>query len=72
MAIPSYDFLEKPYDDEFMEYDYDENEYVPLVDGIKANAYVALEREWGTEANAQVYLDLMRKVVYEVILSYKD
>lgn len=72
MSIPSYDFLEKPYDDDILTYDYDENRYIPLVKGIKANAYVSLEREWGNENNAQCYLDLVGRVVYEVILSRKD
>ena len=72
MAIPTYDFLEKPYDDSVLEYDHNEHRYVPLVAGIKANAYVNLEREWTTANNAQCYLDLVGRVVYEVILSYKD
>jgi hypothetical protein len=72
MAIPTYDYLEKPTNDDFMEYDYDENRYVPLVKGIKANAYVALETEWGDVDNAQCYLDLLSRVVNEVILANKN
>jgi hypothetical protein len=70
--MESYDILEKPYDDNFMAYNYAENRYVPLVDGITSDSYVNLVVDWGTKENAQSYLDLVSRVVYEVALSFKD
>jgi hypothetical protein len=70
--MESYDILEKPYDDDFMVYDYKEQRYIPLVDGITNDCYVNLTRDWGTKENAQSYLDLLSRVVYEVALSFKD
>ncbi len=72
MAIPSYDFLEKPLVDDFFDYDYDLSIYVPKVEGIKANAFVDLTKRWGSRDNAQAYLYLLAQVVNEVILSYKN
>ena len=72
MAIPSRDFLSEPLVDSDMEYDFQENSYVPLVDGVQKNAYVDLVKDWGSKNNAQSYLDLVRRVVTEVILSQKD
>ena len=72
MSIPTYDFLEKPFNDEFMTWNYFENRYVPLVDGVVKDCYVNLVVDWGTKENAQSYLDLLSRVVNEVILSFKD
>lgn len=73
MAIPIYDKLEYPYDnDNDMKYDYNEQRYVPTVEGIMQNAYVDLLKEWTTNENAQSYLDLLSRVIYETILSFKD
>ncbi|MDY0277916.1 MAG: hypothetical protein RBQ97_07510 [Acholeplasma sp.] len=72
MAIQEYDLLDKPYDDSVMVYDYVEQRYVPLVDGILEQAYVNLVVDWKTKENAQSYLDLLSRVIYEVIYSFKD
>ena len=72
MAIPTYDKLERPYNDSFMEFDYKEHRYVALVDGILQQAYVNLVVDWQTKENAQSYMDLVSRVIYETILSYKD
>lgn len=72
MAIPTVDFLALPLKDTFMEYDNNEHRYIPLVDGILKDAYVNLIVDWGTKTNAQSYLDLLSRVVYETILSFKD
>ena len=72
MAIPTIDFLERPSLDKFMTYDNNEHRYVALVDGILKDAYVNLIIDWGTKENAQSYLDLVSRVIYEVILSFKD
>lgn len=71
MSIKNIDFI-KPFDDDLMEYDYDESMYIPKVEGIRENTYVDLIRDWTTHDNAQSYLQLLARVVYEVILSYKD
>jgi len=72
MSIASYDFIEKPVDDTLMVYDYKENRFIALVDAIIKNSYVNLAIDWGNKTNAQSYLDLLSRVVYEVILSFKD
>lgn len=72
MAIPNYDKLDRPLDDEFMKWDYDENRYYPVVDGILKDAYVNLIIDWGGEDNAQSYLDLLSRVVDETIMSFKN
>ena len=72
MAIPTYDKLVIPLKDEFMTYDVNEHRYVALVEGILKDAYVNLITDWGSKENAQSYLDLVSRVIYEVILSYKD
>lgn len=72
MSIPSQDFLERPYEDELFEYDYDEQMYVPKVSAIESYAYANLLKDWTTAENAQSYLFLLSRVVNEVILSFKD
>ena len=72
MAIPSYDFIERPYDDDYLIYDYNENRYIAKVDAIVQYSYVNLVRDWGTKDNAQSYLDLVSRVIYTVILSFKE
>ncbi len=72
MAIPTVDFLERPLVDKFMDFDFNEHRYISLVDGILKDAYVNLIIDWGTKPNAQSYLDLLSRVVYETILSFKD
>jgi len=72
MAIPTYDKLDKPLTDSFMEWDFNEHRYVPLIDGILKDAYVNLVTDWQSKENAQSYLDLLSRVIYEVILSFKD
>ena len=72
MGILTTDLLEKPYNDEKMEYDYEEQRYVPLVDGITKHAYINITKDWRTTENAQSYLDLLSRVLYEKILSFTD
>ena len=72
MAIPTYDILTVPLVDTFMVYDFNEHRYVAKVDGVLKDAYVNLVTDWGTKENAQSYLDLVSRVIYETILSFKD
>lgn len=72
MAIPKYDFLDRPYVDDKLEYDYEEQIYVPKVQAILDYTYIDLLKDWTTVENAQSYLYLLSRVVYEIILSYKD
>jgi len=72
MAIPKIDFIEKPFSDDFFDYNYEEHRYIPLVSAIKNTAYIDLEVVWKSEENAQAYLDLLSSVVYDVILSRID
>lgn len=71
MAIPSYDFM-IPQPDDLMDYDYNLHQYVPKIEALSESSYLDLLTIWQTEENAQSYLDLLRKVVYDVILSFKD
>lgn len=72
MAIPTYDKLDRPYSDDYMAWDNNEHRYIPLTAGILKDAYVNLVVDWGNPENAQSYLDLVSRVIYETILSYKD
>lgn len=72
MAIPTHDKLSKPYATEEMIYDYNEQRYIPTTEGIAQHAYINLIVDWKTAENAQSYLDLLSRVIYETILSMKD
>lgn len=72
MAIPALDKLSAPLVDSYMTYDYLHHRYIPLVDGIMKDAYVNLIVDWKTKENAQSYLDLLSRVIYETIISFKD
>jgi hypothetical protein len=75
MAIPTYDYLSAPYDEPDMAgllYNMVESRYVPSIDFVSKNAYVNLIGVWGSEENAQSYLDLLSSVVYTYILSHYD
>jgi len=71
MAIPRYDYM-LPQPDDLMDYDYVLHQYIPKIEAILTNTYVDLLTVWGSEENAQSYLDLLRKVVYDVIMSMRD
>ena len=75
MAIPTYDYLSAPYQEPDMMgllYNMVESRYVPSIDVVSKNAYVNLIGVWGSEENAQSYLDLLSSVVYTYILSHYD
>ena len=75
MAIPTYDYLSAPYQEPDMAgllYNMVESRYVPSIDFVSKNAYVNLIGVWGSEENAQSYLDLLSSVVYTYILSHYD
>jgi len=75
MAIPTYDYLSAPYQEPDMMgllYNMVESRYVPSIDFVSKNAYVNLIGVWGSEKNAQSYLDLLSSVVYTYILSHYD
>lgn len=72
MAIPSYDFINKPYKDSMLDYNYYTHRYIPTIEGVRNTAYINLVEVWRTQENAQSYLDLLSSVVYDVILSNID
>ena len=75
MAIPTYDYLSAPYQEPDMAgllYNKVESRYIPSIDFVSKNAYVNLIGVWGSEENAQSYLDLLSSVVYTYILSHYD
>lgn len=71
MAIPNNDFIQVPYNDQDLIYDVVNHRYVATVDVVMRGSYVNLINDWGSEENAQSYLDLMSNVIYDVILSKK-
>ena len=75
MSIPTYDYLAVPYEEKDRNgllYDKKESRYIPSVDFVNKNAYVDLIGVWGSEENAQSYLDLLSSVIYTYILSHYD
>lgn len=75
MAIPTYDFLEKPYvekDFKGLLYDYNESRYIPSIDLISREGYISLIDKWGSRENAQSYLDLVSRAVYTYIMQHYD
>jgi hypothetical protein len=72
MAIPQIDFLPIPLIDNILEYNFEEHRYVATCEGIRQTAYVNLEVDWGSEENANAYLDLLSKVVYDNIMALVD
>jgi len=75
MAIPAHDYLAVPYQEPDMQgllYDMKESRYLPSIDFVSKNAYVDLIGVWGSEENAQSYLDLLSSVIYTYILSHYD
>jgi hypothetical protein len=75
MAIPTYDYLQQPYSEEDnmgLIYVKEESRYLPSIDFVSKNAYVNLIGVWGSEENAQSYLDLLSSVIYTYILRHYD
>jgi hypothetical protein len=75
MAIPAHDYLAVPYQEPDMHgllYNKIESRYLPSIDFVSKNAYVDLIGVWGSEENAQSYLDLLSSVIYTYILSHYD
>lgn len=72
MAIPTTDFLTKPYEDDILEYDFDTHQYFMKLDASMGLTGVNLTELWDGEENAQFYLKLISDVVYTRILAHKD
>ena len=76
MAIPTYDFLNKPYNDDKMKYDYSNNRYVLDLDyAIERTGLGDLTDELsydGTDDNAQWLMKQISHVAYQYIRSFKD
>jgi hypothetical protein len=75
MAIPTYDYLTIPYDEDNLEgllYQKTESRYVPSLKFVKKVAYIDLSKVWRSPENAQSYLDLLSSVIYTYILSRYD
>lgn len=66
-----FDFLEKPYDDDFMYYNYNEHRYV-LKAGIASEANIDLLYIFTTHQILGQFLDLLSRSLYSVFLSKKD
>ena len=75
MPISTYDYLAVPFEEDDRNgllYNKTESRYVPSFDFVSKNAYVNLLGVWGSEENAQSYLDLLSSVIYTYILSHYD
>lgn len=69
--INNTDFITKPYNDDFMTYDYKENRYVLTVDGANASNFDILHVMKSRE-NVNQYLDLLSRTLYSVFLKNTD
>lgn len=69
--VSNLDFLPKPYNDDFMTYNYDENRYVLTIDGANASNLDLLYVMRGRE-NVNQYLDLLSRAMYSVFLKNTD
>lgn len=72
MAIPTSDFLSKPYDDDILAYDYETRQYYMKLDASLGLTGIDLIELWQNEENAQFYLKLISNVIYTRIYSFKD
>ena len=75
MPISTYDYLAVPFEEDDRNgllYNKTESRYIPSYDFVSKNAYVNLLGVWGSEENAQSYLDLLSSVIYTYILSHYD
>lgn len=65
------DFITKPYNDDFMTYNYKENRYVLTVDGANASNFDILQI-MGSRDTVNQYLDLLSRTLYSVFLKNND
>lgn len=72
MAIPTKDFLVKPYDDDILKYNYTKRLYVMTLGKSFELSGINLDEIWKGAENAQFYLGLISDIVYTSILSKKD
>ena len=75
MAIPTYDYLTVPYQEDNevgLIYNKEQSRYLPSIDFVVKNAYINLIGVWGTKENAQSYLDLLSSVIYTYIMKQYD
>jgi hypothetical protein len=76
MPIPTYDRYNKPFDDEQMRYDYEENRYVLklnyAMDYTGQGDLIAELSSDGTDSNAQWFMEQVSRVAYQYIRSFKD
>lgn len=70
MAIPKRDYV-KPYDDNFMKYDYSEHRYKLTVEGAQ-ESHIDMIDIWINEEYLSQYLDLLSRTLYSVFLKNKD
>lgn len=72
MAIPTSDFITKPYDDSLMKYRYDLSRYELKLDHAMARTGINLSILWRSDDNAELYLEMISDVVDTYISKFKD
>ena len=72
MAIPTHDFLSKPYDDEKMKYNYDSHRYELLLSNAYKVTGINLSMLWQGDDNAQGYLNMIADVADTFVSKFKD
>lgn len=72
MAIPTYDYLDIPYENEDLVYNKIESRYIATSDMVFKNGYINLLRTLGSKEGVESYLDLVSSAVYTYILSHYD
>ena len=72
MAIPSIDFINKPYDDETMFYDLELGQYILDPDYARNETGYNLMAKFGTAENVVTILSFISTFAYNYIYSFKD
>lgn len=72
MAIPTNDFLIKPYNDDHMIYQLENHRYVLTVDNANWQTGLDLLDLWQTQENLEWYLEYVSRVAYTYIYSLKQ
>ncbi len=72
MAIPSNDFLTKPYEDDSMYYDYKKRRYVLKLSETMKETGIMLDVLWQNSDNAEGYLRMVSDVCDTYVSQFKD
>lgn len=71
MAIPTNDFIEAPYEDDKLKYDYEFHRYILKSDFASYQTGLNLLELWESEENLEWYLEYVSRVVHTYITQFK-